>query len=165
MLREVTGDLLSRRANVLCHQVNFQGVMGGGIAYAIRQRLTATQYLYYQRYCALHGENALGEVLMLPIRSEYSRPQYIANLFCQNAWIDTRFPGSLTNYEAMRKCFREVESKARERGWSVAIPGRIGCGIAGGDWRKVLSIIREVFEPSPVDVEIVHWRQAEEATR
>lgn len=126
MVREVTGDLLSSRANILCHQVNYQGIMGGGIAYAVRKRLTAAQYVYYQRFCALRGESALGEVMFLPIRSEYNRPQYIANLFCQNAWVDALNPGSLTNYEAMRRCFRSVESRAREHGWSVAVPGRAG---------------------------------------
>ena len=41
------------KKGIICHQVNYQGVMGGGIAYSIAEKLlSAEQYREYQRLCA-----------------------------------------------------------------------------------------------------------------
>jgi hypothetical protein len=40
---------------------------------------------------------------------------------------------------------------------STAIPYKIGCGLAGGDWEVVKGIIVEVFKPTELFVEI--WRK------
>lgn len=68
MVREIKGDLLKCDANVLCHQTNYYGVMGGGIALSIKNKvLTPMQYSAYQNYCYMRGEAALGTVQYLCI--------------------------------------------------------------------------------------------------
>ena len=47
--------------------------------------------------------------------------------------------------------------KRSSSNWSVALPGYIGCGIAGGDWDAVRGIIWDVFKYSPVMLTIVYW--------
>lgn len=37
----------------------------------------------------------------------------------------------------------------------VAVPARIGCGIAGGDWDKVQHIIHDVYDDSGITMLIV----------
>lgn len=151
MIREVSGNLLDSKANILCHQVNFEGVMGGGIALALKNRfMSEGQYRSYQAYCDGLREKALGTILYTQIDEK----QYIANMFCQNSWAEQ---GALTNYDAMRRCFREIEFAAARNHLSVAIPGFIGCGIAGGDWRIVTGIIKEIFHQSRVPVSVVYW--------
>lgn len=44
---------------------------------------------------------------------------------------------------------------AKRRGYTVAMPGFLGCGIAGGNWDEVYKIILETFEKYPLDVFIV----------
>lgn len=146
MVRQIKGDLLKCDAEILCHQVNYYGVMGGGIAAAIRDKvLTPIQYKCYQNYCNMRGESALGTVQYLNIEPH---KRIIANLFSQ------RDMG--TDYYAMRKCLHQVKNYAAEYGYTVAVPGHIGCGIAGGDWDIVLSILYEVFA-GDVDLIIVNW--------
>lgn len=155
MVKEVVGDLLTCDANILCHQVNCHGVMGGGIAYAIRNKLlTKLQYAQYVQYCAENGISALGQVLVFKIEGQEKK--YVANCFSQNDWSRS---GSLTDYNAMRLCLSKIEHDAAQHGLSVALPGYIGCGIAGGDWGTVHAIILDVFGSSPVPTTIVYWEK------
>ena len=137
MIQEIQGDLLKSEADILCHQTNFTGIMGGGIAASIREKvLTDGQYKEYRSLCAEHGKALLGTVQYLPAKNGKT----IANLFSQNDW---NVGPVLTNYEAMRACLKAVESYARGNGLTVGLPGYIGCGIAGGDWKTVREIIEE----------------------
>lgn len=39
MIKEIQSDLLTCGADIICHQVNFEGIMGGGVALSIRNKL------------------------------------------------------------------------------------------------------------------------------
>ncbi len=153
MIREVKGDLLNCGARMICHQVNLYGVMGGGVAYSIRKKLLdEAQHDAYRKYCLTRGESALGSVQY--IQSESGT--IVANVFSQN--LDPDEDGQLTNYEALHKALKEVEHLARTNCLTVALPGYMGCGIAGGDWNRVKSIIEDVFQKSPVKCTIVYLK-------
>lgn len=158
MIREVTGDLVKSDAHLICHQTNFHGVMGGGVALSIwNELLTDTSKMLYQEHCADRGRDLLGTVhFVRATRQSDGHDSIVANLFCQDDQLQA--DGGLTRYDCMRKCLQVVEVIAREQGMpTVAMPGYMGCGIAGGDWGKVYAIIREVFEYSPVELTIVYW--------
>lgn len=150
MIREVKGDLLAYDANIICHQTNYFGVMGGGIALAIYDKLlTRRQYAAYQKYCQLHGRGALGEVQFIPLNDG----RYLANIFSQD---DLSERDVLTDYPAVQAALEKVERFAANKGFSVALPGYIGCGIAGGDWKVVGNIIKQVFGQSGVECAVVY---------
>lgn len=154
MIKEVQGDLLTCGADIICHQVNFQGVMGGGVALSIRDKLLLKNGLYqqYQDYCSIFQETAIGTVLM-----QEAPEVIVANLFCQREFT---LNNDLTDYEAMEKCLRTVKLFAlKRRNRKVAVPGYMGCGIAGGNWSRVLGILKKVFEDSAVELTIVYWDQ------
>ncbi len=147
MIKEITGDLLTVDADVICHQVNYFGVMGGGIATAIRDRLLSKRkYATYVDYCQRLGRNALGTVLFTPTLASKG---IVANLFSQDNFT--------TDYDALYDCLNTVEKTARRACWTVALPGNMGCGIADGDWGEVMKIINQVFDESPVELTIVYW--------
>lgn len=150
MIEEITGNLLACNANILCHQVNYYGVMGAGVALAIKNKLLSPkQYRNYQQFCQKNGEDALGQVQLCEIATR----RYIANCFCQNGQSRKK---CVTNYEEMEKCFATIEHFARTNNLSVAFPGYMGCGIAGGDWVMVRLIIEKYFGKSPVRTMIVY---------
>lgn len=62
----------------------------------------------------------------------------ICNMFSQKPNFDT-------DYEAMRHALDYIKRWASNNNLSIAIPYKIGCGIANGDWNKVFKIIEEVF--------------------
>ena len=83
MVKTIKGDLLECGANLLCHQVNYYGVMGGGIAASIRDKaLSRDSYLAYRDLCREYGREALGHVQYLPYKGHDK--QYIVNMFCQD---------------------------------------------------------------------------------
>lgn len=160
MIREMKGDLIRDGRGILCHQVNYLGVMGGGIALSIKDKLlTDKQYKCYQAECLSYGSETLGEVMYMTCKDG----RIVANMFSQNDFSAFR-NGDITNYEAMEKCFRGIRAYAEQHNLPVSIPGYIGCGIAGGDWNHVMGIIYSVFQDSNIDVVIVYWEKRKEKT-
>lgn len=158
MIHEVHGDLTTYEADFICHQANFHGVMGGGVALAIWDKMLGRQArAQYQLLCARKGANLLGTVQYLPAMQRTAGGDHacvVYNLFCQ---ADTpQDDGGITRYDSMRDCLEQVERLARQFSKTVSLPGYIGCGIAGGDWKKVRRIIEDVFGKSPVTCTIVY---------
>lgn len=144
MITYHNGDLLKSNCTIICHQVNLQGVMGGGLALQIARRYPDCEkgYKEYVQDFAAYG--LLGRVYW-----HNSGEKWIANCFTQRASF-------VTDYDVLKSAFKEVEKFAKTFGFSVGIPHGYGCGIASGDWSIVKAIIQEVFERSTVDCQI--WR-------
>lgn len=154
MLTEMTGDILNVKDGIICHQVNYFGVMGGGVAAAIAENiLTQDQYNAYTIYCKQAGRTALGTVQFLGC----SDGLIVANMFCQDdaRAKDAFSADGITDYDCMRRCFIHVRSMARLQRKRVYIPRNIGCGIAGGDWETAKSIMQDVFDNCSVEAFIV----------
>lgn len=158
MIHEVRGDLTTYEADFICHQTNFYGVMGGGVALAIWEKMLGRQArAQYQTHCAKKGVNLLGTVQFLPAvqrTPDGDRACVVYNLFCQAN--EPQADGGITRYDSMRECLEQVERLARRFSKTVALPGYMGCGIAGGDWARVRGIIEDVFGKSPVSCTIVY---------
>lgn len=157
MIQEVTGDLLTCGADMICHQANFYGVMGAGVARSIWNKLLdTTARNAYCDLCRMHGCELLGTVQTLPFIRADGSSALVCNLFCQDDRVQD--DGSLTRYDCMRRCLEQVEWNAKLHGQvkSVALPGGMGCGIAGGDWNTVRAVIEDVFGKSPVPCTIVY---------
>lgn len=144
MITIVKGNLLDAKEDIIAHQVNVYGIMGAGVAYQIANKYPKVNELYKQQ-CELQ-EDKKRLIGTLYVCEEHNKK--IANLFSQNTIAD-RY-GNLTNYEALDKCF----SRLNLMGLSVAIPYKIGCGIAGGDWDKVMDIIID----NCVDIDVTIYK-------
>ena len=152
MVRSIKGDMLEQKYGILCHQTNYEGVMGGGIAAVIWDKLLSDQHRKnYTDFCRKSGKTALGYAQFLFIRETL----IIANCFSQNGFNEPDADGSITNYAAMRECFEKVRDFAKQMGLPVFIPYGMGCGVAGGKWDKVVAIINDIFGKSDVVVTIV----------
>lgn len=156
MINTILGDILEQTHGILCHQTNYDGVMGGGIAASIWNRLLTDQLKNnYVDFCRKNGKGTLGFAQFLFVRNDL----IIANCFSQNGFDEPDADGSITNYEEMRECFETVYDFAKQRKLPVFIPHGMGCGIAGGDWTKVLGIIDDVFNKPDVSTTIVKLDQ------
>jgi O-acetyl-ADP-ribose deacetylase (regulator of RNase III) len=122
----VKGDALNTNADILLHQVNLQGIMGGGIAYQI-----AKTYPNVEKEYKSYKNKELGNVLFVK-----TEKYVIGNCFSQKYNFDT-------DYEALKKClYKVVEYMKKNNFKSVAIPYKYGCGIANGDW----NIVEKIFD-------------------
>ena len=160
MIHEIQGDaLVACKGNILCHQTNYFGVMGAGIAAQIKKKLlNPSLFKEYYDLCQKRERSLLGSVQML----ETLDGTIVANCFSQddgnNAYPTGRI-SPFTDYWAVKSCFQTVKNNAEVYKKNVYIPYKYGCGIAGGNWNQVCTIINDVFKDATVDVFIVRRPQ------
>lgn len=131
------GNILEATENLICHQVNEQGVMGGGLALQI-----ATQYpkveKIYQEFCKNQDYDVLGKYQVIGI----SNNQSIVNCFTQEDFN--------TRYDLVESIFKKIKKVHPYR--SIAIPFRYGSGIANGDFTKILEILLDIFDDRDITI-------------
>lgn len=138
MVKIVNGDLLNAIENIIGHQVNCQGVMGSGVAKALRDTYP-NLYPSYKQFCDRYNpHDLLGRCHIVKTGSNST-----ANLFGQLNF--GRQNVRYTDYDALKSSLIELKSFARKQGYTIALPFNIGCGLANGDWSIVVQIIDEVF--------------------
>lgn len=144
-------NLFDSDAVILVHQVNCKGVMGAGIAKSIRNRYPSVYDVYHDAY--VNGRLKLGNVIYAKINDN----KIIANICGQDGYGRN---GRYTDYGALRACFENLCHYAYQNNIrKIAMPYGIGCGLAGGNWSVVSSLISEIFDEidkNKLTVEICH---------
>jgi O-acetyl-ADP-ribose deacetylase (regulator of RNase III) len=143
-----SGNVLDASENIICQQVNCRGVMGAGLAKQIRNKYPEV-YDQYAEYCRKRpSSNLLGTFLPIYV----SDGKIIANLFGQNNY-GTK-PERYIHYTSLITAFRGLAKFALLDNKSIAIPYGLGCGLAGGNWNAVFSIIEETLDNKDLCVAI-----------
>lgn len=137
MIKIIKGNLLDATEDVIAHQVNIEGVMGGGLARDVRIKFPAV-FDAYAKFCKEQENKGqlLGAIQSVPINER----QCICNLFAQSL-IPIDATRRCTSYGALRACLKKINELYP--GKSVAIPYRIGSALGGGDWGIIMDIILE----------------------
>ncbi|MDR2964192.1 MAG: macro domain-containing protein [Treponema sp.] len=149
MVKNTKGDLLKwvGVSQVIAHQTNCLGIMGGGVAAQIKSRYPEV-YAEYKKFCTAN-KSLLGQCQLVELNSGKG---FIANLFGQQGVG----PGRATDYDGLQKALGNLANQMREKGLtSVAFPYKLGCGLAGGDWKVVEPMITKLF--SEFDTTIVEY--------
>jgi len=142
MIKIVEGNILDAPEKIICHQVNCQGVMGAGLAKQICNKWKILPN--YKNYIKSNGkEKVLGTIQLIAI--SFDTGQYICNIFGQYDYGRDKSK-IYTDYSALKNALTELGSFARLNKFSIAIPFNIGCGLAGGKWDIVYSVIEDVFQ-------------------
>lgn len=123
-------DILTVTKGVIVHQVNCQGVMGSGIAKAIREKWPVV----YSQYKS--DPPALGDVQIVPVASDL----FVCNLAGQDGFGSRAV---YTDYNAVRSGLQKLAKWNDAYGREIHIPFKMSCGLGGGDWRVVTKIIEE----------------------
>lgn len=142
------GDLLESGCDIICHQVNLDGVMGGGIAYQIAQKYPEVERDYSLECMDYNYSEKLGGSVCFS-EIYYSNGKYVANCFSQRRDFTT-------DYEWLKSCVYWIKEFIGKGKCSVSIPKNYGCGIAKGDWETVKEIWESAFE-SDSDIELQIW--------
>lgn len=146
------GNVFDSDADIICHQVNCQGVMGSGVAKEVRERYPSA-YEQYKQLCDAHKEytaGLLGTAQIVSADGAFSR--YIANCFGQDKY---GYDGAqYTSVGALMEAFIHVAEVARKNHLKVAMPYKIGCCRGGADWDTVMKIINVTFH----DIDVELWK-------
>lgn len=143
-MKTIKGDIFNCTENIIVHQVNCQGVMGHGLALQVKEKYPEVFNAYFH-YCKTNkAEDILGTSLIC----EANDGKYIANIFGQINYGE----GLQTDYEKLENGLNEIKEFACEKNLSIAIPYKIGCGLAHGDWNIVSKIVRKVFSKMDANI-------------
>jgi len=125
-------NISSIHRGIIVHQVNCQGVMGCGIALAIRHRWPRV-FEQYRKH-----PPSLGQIQLVQVSDNL----YVCNLAGQERYGRGR---RYTNYTAVQSGLTKLNSWATEHNLPVFIPAGMGCHNAGGDWAVVDRIISKTL--------------------
>ena len=140
-MKIVDGNILDVKSGIICHQVNSKGVMGAGLALAIKNKYPIVYKEYMEVYN--NGDLLVGRVL----HTEVSDGLYVANLCAQGMY---GYGGRFTDYEALEQCIESVRKFAIDNELPIYFPFGIGCGLAGGDWDIVSGIIERIIPDATI---------------
>lgn len=144
MLIYKKGDLLESTENIICHQVNEDGIMGGGLALQIAKKYSNVEK-EYKEFC-----NKFKDIKDL-LYSQYQAVKiddrrYIANCFTQRQFV--------TNLEDLEQVFRGLLESCKLNHFTIAVPYKYGCGIAKGDWNEVTSLLDKLSNEYEIDINV-----------
>jgi O-acetyl-ADP-ribose deacetylase (regulator of RNase III) len=147
-MKIIQQDLLTVTEGILFHQVNCQGVMGGGIARALALKFPGLEAAYRElcKKYEFDETQLLGKVFLYRVNDTL----LIANVFGQGQISrSTR----MTSYDATVEAFERI-TRAQERTPNSSFtlhadrfyfPYNMGCGLGGGDWSIYSAIIDRCF--------------------
>lgn len=142
MLKVIDKDITSIEEGLVVHQVNCIGKMGSGVAGQLRKKYPKifSSYSSIVRDYIKNGEESpiLGTVNIVIINDKLS----IVNAFTQYFY---GYDGKqYTDYNAIVNAFGRLKL-VNYKNRPVYIPFNYGCGLGGGDWNVVDSIIEKVY--------------------
>lgn len=140
------GDLIqlakSGEFNAIAHGCNCFCTMGGGIALQIKKN--------FPKAYRADLKTEKGDLSKLGTFTSAYVEKYdldVINLYTQYRYGGK---GTYVNYYAVEDCMRNIN--ARYKGCKIGFP-KIGCGLAGGDWKIIRKImVRELTDIKPVMV-------------
>lgn len=138
-IKLVQGDLLSAKG-IIIHGCNAQGVMGSGVALAIRQKWP----IAYEKYRVAHATYGLGlgDIQLVNVSDEV----VVVNAITQEYFGKSGY--RYVNYDAIASCFTGLNKLLKEKKLKhnvVNFP-RIGAGLGGGDWEIIEKIIDRTLD-------------------
>ena len=153
MINIKSGNIINAAEDIICHQVNCLGIMGGGLALQIKNKYPEV-FKAYKEFCPRQKtEQMLGQTQIVACHDG----KYIANIFGQN---ECGWGKQQTDYDALaqgfNRLFSAVTNDSKYSDKSIAIPYGIGCGLGGGDWNEVLKIIEKSIKAYDVKNVVIY---------
>lgn len=142
----INGNLLDATEDIICHQVNCQGVMGSGVAKAIREKWPEVYRIYHEHCRDCDGSELMGTVCWTAIENG---DRVVANMFAQNLY---GYDGNrYTSYDAFYKCLEDIK-KSSFYIHSIAFPYKIGSDRGGASWDVIYAMICDVLGDRDVTI-------------
>jgi O-acetyl-ADP-ribose deacetylase (regulator of RNase III) len=159
-LVETVGNLLNEKCTCIAHVVNCQGKMGSGLAKQIVERFPDACQPYFDKCNSFNGwdclqvnrKNLLGQIILYR-----GLEQNICHMFAQEYYGNDN--NRYLSYDAFVKCLEELRSSLElNYNTIISFPKNIGCGLAGGNWNIVKTIIEETFKYTGFEIRIVEMK-------
>ena len=122
------------RERIICHVCNDVGAWGAGFTRSV-SRLSPAPERSYRDAIRQTQPKPLGAASLAKVNPSL----FVANMIAQRG-LPTKARRVVIDYPALEECLGFVGKIAADWEASCHMP-RIGCGLAGGDWRTIEAII------------------------
>jgi len=137
-MNHLKGDITNAKHGIICQQVNCMLVMGAGLAKQIRNKWPEV-YTKYRSAMDIKPTSRLGKCQIVHV---VEKELYVANLFSQYNYKLRNIQH--TDYGALAQALQGLATwhkKFCHIDFPIWVPHKLGCGLAGGDWEIVQSIL------------------------
>lgn len=130
MIKYINKDITTVTRGIVAHGVNCQGVMGSGVALAIRSKWP-TAFFVYKKFCEIFQGPTGGKLGMVQTVPMHDSEVIVANCFTQDSF---GHDGAVyANKIALDEALENVVAYAQHKNMPLYLP-RIGCGLGGLSW-------------------------------
>jgi len=159
MVQIIDGNLLDfpNGVDFIAHSCNTQNVMGAGIAKQIKDR-------YPNAYSAdchamMNNDNQLGWYSFAVTDATQNKGIY--NMYTQDKIGGNRAVNYEAFYVALKKVADHIEwqSKHEDEEKALGLPYGISCGLAGGNWGVIFSMINDILVDRSFKTYIVKYHE------
>jgi len=153
MIKEINGDLialaLQGKFDAIAHGCNCFCRMKRGIAPQMAATFGCDRFPL-EDVSKVGGINKLGQIDPVYYTERITKPLWVVNLYTQYHWERPGSNGKIPlEYDALCICL--IKLNFVFNGKHVGLP-KIGCGLAGGDWRTVKQIIINTMKDCDVTI-------------
>lgn len=158
-IKIIDGNLLDFPNDIdfIAHSCNTHNVMGGGIARQIKDR-------YPNAYSAdchamMNNDNQLGWYSFAVTDATQNKGIY--NMYTQDKVGGKRAVNYEAFYVALNKVASHVEWQSKHEGVEKALglPWMVSCGLAGGSWNVIFSMINDILIDRNLKTYIVKYHE------
>jgi len=157
MVINIKCDLLKCEVDAIGHCANCFCTMGGGIAFQLKNKMPET---YESDLKTIAGnKNKLGTFSLAEIKKfkENSSIKYVYNLYGQYYYGSNE---RNLNYEAIYTAIDSMKKDCIEKNIKkVGFPKYMGCGLAGGNWQIVSTMINTIYDKTPITTYICEYTE------
>jgi len=158
-IKIIDGNLLDfpNGIDFIAHSCNTHNVMGAGIARQIKDRYPKA----YEADCyAMHEDaNVLGDYSFSVTDATQNKGIY--NMYTQSKIGDKRSVNYEAFHVALNKVAGHIEWQSKHEGVekTLGLPWMISCGLAGGSWGIIFSMINDILIDRKFKTYIVKYHE------
>lgn len=134
MVKIIKGDATSPKRDskgIIAHVCNNKGGWGAGFVLALSDRWIKPEISYRRLQ-----EYVLGKVYLIEVEPDL----YVANMIAQDGYYRQGYVP--LQYDALTTCLKKLNAYASKVDAKIHMP-KIGSGLGGGDWNRILKIIED----------------------
>lgn len=132
-MKTIQGNILEISRGIICHQVNAQGVMGAGLALQIYKKFPTACISYLTR--GHRRDLLLEDVIVEKVRDGLK--------ICHAVGQESFGSGLQTDYHSWEVTLPKMALISKVEGLPLCFPYKVGCGLAGGDWTIMESLLEK----------------------
>ena len=149
-IKYLKGDATNPIGNdnkIICHVCNNIGAWGAGFVMAISRKWKTPEKAYRTWYQTDNPHFGLGHIQLVRVKEDI----IVCNMVAQQG-VGMKDGKPPIRYESLEKCFdRLLERIEPHKNISLHMP-RIGCGLAGGKWKDIESILQKTIGKTQIPI-------------